>query len=428
MKLIRAIVSAAIIAIILGSCSNARRTSGVILIILDAVRADHLSCYGYERETSPILDSLAGSGVLFERCQAQSPWTLPSCASIISGLSVRSHGTLTRDRNTYRLDPEMPTIAGVLSGEGFSTAGIVNNPLLSHTIGFSDHMDYYSYYPRGDGRASETVDEALVWLESSRGRPFFLMIHIMDPHAPYDPPPPYDTEYSDIGVAGGIAWEMDPDEPGAVLNPQDRDHLVNMYDGEILWTDAQLGRLFQGIRNSGLTDSLMIVVIADHGDEFLDHGGVDHGHTLYQELLHVPLIISGSPLPPGTVVREPVAQMDVFPTILDYLGLPEPPRLEGTSLLSPVDPDRPLPSSGLRTGSLASVLTGWSKIIGEMESYDYVCYDLQDDPGEQLPLQPDTLSVSDLEEYWSIPPVFQPPPVDNEEEVQNTLRDLGYIN
>jgi arylsulfatase A-like enzyme len=428
MKISGFLLAAMAIALVLTSCAGDTGTSGVILIILDAVRADHLSCYGYERDTSPVLDSLAASGILFEKCQAQSPWTLPSCASIVSGLSVRSHGTVTRVRSTYRLDPDMHTIAGILAEEGYTTAGIVNNPLLSRTIGFADHTDYYSFYPQGDGRAAETVDEALQWLSSRSGQPYFLMVHFMDPHAPYDPPEPFDREYSSTGTSGGIAWEIDEDDPDRVLNPEDRDHLVDMYDGEIRWTDMQLGRLFAGIRGLELSDSLLIIVVADHGDEFLDHGGVDHGHTLYQELLHVPLIISGSGLPAGTVIEEPVAQFDILPTIMDYLDIHCPPEVQGISLLGEIPPDRELPSSGLRRNNLASILCGGYKIIGDMDTFEYVSYDLSRDPFELEPLPPDTDAVSSLEEYWVTPPFFVPPPVDNEEEVQRTLRDLGYIN
>ena len=410
------------------ACGATRGTSGAILIIIDALRADHLGCYGYTRDTSPVLDSLAASGVIFRNCQAQSPWTLPSCATIVSGLSVRSHGTVTRGRSTYRLDENMKTLPAVLAEEGFTTGGIVNNPLLSHSIGFADHMDYYRYYPQGDGRAGETVDEALEWLRGNAEGSFFLMIHIMDPHAPYSPPAPYDMEYSDVGASAGIGWIMDRDEPGTVLNPEDRDHLVNMYDGEIRWTDRQLGRLFSGVREMGLSDSLLIIVVADHGEEFLEHGGVDHGHTLYQELLHVPLIIAGSSISPGTDVENNVAQFDIMPTVLDHFGIPIPADVQGLSLLREIPLNRELPSSGLRNVNLASVLLGKGKVIGDMDTFEYVFYDLDPDPEEHEPVEPDPRAVAGLEDYWSTPPVFEPPLVDNEAEVQQTLRDLGYIN
>jgi arylsulfatase A-like enzyme len=408
-----------------GTDSDIEKPS-VILIILDAVRADHLSCYGYSRETSPVLDSLAAHGLLFTRCQAQSPWTLPSCASIVSGLSVKSHGVLNRNRLTYRLDPSMGTLATILSDAGFQTAGIVNNPLLSPAIGFSDGMDYYSFYPEGDGKALETVNEALEWLSSFGSSPFFLMIHIMDPHAPYSPPAPFDMDYSQIGTSGGTEWIRDEEDPEIILNPSDRDHLIDMYDGEIRWTDAQLSRLFSGLREMGLADSLLIIVVADHGDEFLEHGGVDHGHTLYQELLHVPLIISGAGLEPA-VITEPVGQFDILPTVLDYLDLENPESIDGISLLSDLSRDRVLPSSGLRGSNLASTLRSNRKVIGDMDTHEYRMYDLLNDPGELESLSVDSSAISDLETYWTTPPLYTPPEVDSQSEVQNSLQDLGYI-
>ncbi len=413
--------------LVFSSCGREIDKPSVILIILDAVRADHLSCYGYNRETSPVLDSLGSQGIIFSRCQAQAPWTLPACGSIVSGFTVKSHGVVTRERETFRIDPAMNTLATILSSEGFSTAGIVNNPLLSPSIGFSDGMEYYSFYPDGDGRAMETVDESLAWLESNGSSSFFLMIHIMDPHAPYSPPSPFDMEYSETGISGGTSWMIDENDHTQILNPEDRDHLVDMYDGEIRWTDMQLGRLFAGIREMNISDSLLVIVVADHGDEFLEHGGVDHGHTLYQELLHVPLIISGSGLATGVVIQEPVGQIDILPTVLDYLDIDLPAPVDGVSLLTDISTGRALPSSGLRSGNLISILHDYRKTIGDMEEQQYRMYNLSDDPGEQIPLPLDSSDVIDLESYWTTPPVFSPQLAEDPDEIQNSLRDLGYI-
>ncbi|MCK5114986.1 MAG: sulfatase [Candidatus Aegiribacteria sp.] len=417
-----------LVIVLLISCGSNHQEHSVLLIILDAVRADHLSCYDYQRETTPVLDSLAEQGTIFTRCQAQSPWTLPSCASILTGLTTKSHGTTTSQRDTYRLDPTINTLTKILSEAGYMTAGIVNNPLLSQTLGFADYMDYYSFYPQGDGRSEETVNEAIEWLNTIATQPFFLMIHIMDPHAPHNPPEPYDTEYSQIGVSGGTVWFRDQDDRSIILNPEDRDHLVNMYDGEIRSVDVQLGRLFSEIREMGLSNELLIIVVADHGEEFLDHGTGGHGHTLYQELLHVPLIISGGNFASGVVVTEPVGQFDILPTVLDYLNLENPGSLDGISLLDEISDNRIIPSSGLRGLNLASVLCGFRKIIGDMDTYDYVMHDLINDPHELVPLTPDSDMFSDLEQYWSTPPLFNPPTANNAEEIDRTLRDLGYIN
>ena len=413
------------------------RRPDVFLIIIDTLRADHLSCYGYDRVTSPVLDSLAASGTLFTRCQAQAPWTLPAHASIWTGLSVASHMVSIRDMITYGLSTDLDNIATILKSEGYVTLGFVNVVLLNNSFGFANGFDHYSWVAHGHGRAAETVDEVLEWFMENRGNPNpkLVVIHLFDVHAPYDPPAPFDTRYSSKGTEGITNWEISDD--GELLNPEARDHLIDMYDGEIAWVDSQLGRLFGQLRELGIAENAMIIVTSDHGEEFLDHGYWWHSYSLYQELLHVPLIISGPGIPSGVTDSAPAAQYDILPIIAGYVGTSVPGHVEGMDLFSPSQELRTIPSSGAivaaRRGgdpanyeSLCSVLDQYRKGIYNFYTGDEQMFDLRLDPGEHHPQSLDSVMLESLEYYRATPALVVPPMVRGRD-IDETLEDLGYI-
>jgi len=409
----------------------------VVLIIIDTLRADHLGCYGYSRDTSPVLDSLAASGIRFSRCQAQAPWTLPAHASIWTGLTVTSHMTGNRGGIDYGLDPELQNIATILKEEGYVTLGFVNVVLLSTDFGFANGFDHYSSYPDGNGRAAETVSEVLGWLDENQGNPgpLLIVMHLFDVHAPYDPPGPFDRRFSESGAEGVTGWEI---EEGTLLNPEDRDHLLDMYDGEISWVDSELGRFFAELRARGLSGNTLIIVTSDHGEEFLEHGRWGHGHDLYQEQLHVPLIITGPGIPGGVVDSTLAAQIDILPTITGFTGLPIPPEVEGLNLLE-LHGHRTVPSSGvspdrcfLVNSSLedfenrASILVDYRKAIVNFTTGEESMFDLDVDPGENNPSEPSPDLIEALELYWTTPPLGEPSSV-TDERIQEDLQGLGYI-
>lgn len=435
----RKTIAVIIIVILTGSGCNPveSKRPDVFLIIIDTLRADHLSCYGYDRVTSPVLDSLAASGTLFMRCQAQAPWTLPAHASIWTGLSVASHMAGIRDMITYGLSTDFDNIATVLKNEGYVTLGFVNVVLLNNSFGFANGFDHYSWIAHGHGRAAETVDEVLEWFMENRGNPNpkLVVIHLFDVHAPYNPPPPFDTRYSFEGTGGITDWEVSDD--AELLNPEAREHLINMYDGEIAWVDSQLGRLFGQLRELDIADNALIIVTSDHGEEFLDHGLWGHGHSLYQELLHVPLIISGPGIPSGVTESTPAAQYDILPTIAAYAGVSMPDHVEGIDLFSPSQELRILPSSGAFIGhcrignsanfeSICSVLDQYRKGIYNFHTGDEQMFDLSLDPGEHHP-QPLDSVLLELLEYYRVTPQLAVPPVVRGREIDDTLEDLGYI-
>lgn len=436
---VRKTITVIIIVILTGTGCNPAGSSmpDVFLIIIDTLRADHLSCYGYARATSPVLDSLAASGTLFTQCQAQAPWTLPAHASIWTGLSVASHMAGIRDMITYGLSTDFENIATILKNEGYVTLGFVNVILLSNSFGFANGFDYYSWIAHGHGRAAETVDEVLEWFIDNRANPNpkLVVIHLFDVHAPYDPPAPFDTRFSFKGTEGITDWEVS--DNAELLNPEARDHLINMYDGEIAWVDSQLGRLFGQLRELGIAQNALIIVTSDHGEEFLEHGLWGHGHSLYQELLHVPLIISGPGIPSGAVNATPAAQYDILPIIAGYTGISAPDHVEGMDLFSPSHELRIIPSSGAIVGhccsgnpanfeSLCSVLDRYRKGIYNFYTGDEQMFDLMLDPGEHHPQPLDSMLLNSLEYYRATPPMVVPP-VTRGRNIDETLRDLGYI-
>ena len=408
----------------------------IILIIIDTLRADHLGCYGYHRDTSPVLDSLAEAGVLYSQCQAQAPWTLPAHATMWTGLTVVSHQVRRSGSDIFGLDASLPTIATVLKADGYITLGFVNIFLINGDFGFDIGFDHYSWFPVGDGRAGESVSEILQWFDENKGNPSpkLVVLHLYDVHSPYDPPAPFDTLFSPEGTRGVTNWDT---EEGVILNLQDRDHLVNLYDGEIAWVDSQLGRLFAGLRERGVTDNSLIIVTSDHGEEFLEHGRVAHGHTLYQELIHVPLIISGNNIPTGLIDTITAGQFDILPTIAGYVGAILPEEVDGVDLFLPRDADRSIPASGLWPPkcyhdkiegfeTIACVLSGRIKGTVNFATGYEMMHNLQEDPLELSELPLDTVLLRKIEDYWTTPPVADPPLV-FDQTIEDNLEGLGYI-
>jgi arylsulfatase A-like enzyme len=210
---------------------------------------------------------------------------------------------------------------------------------------------------------------------------------------------------------------------------------MGLYDGEIACTDQRLGAFFGRLRKLGIADNTLIIVLSDHGDEFLEHGGTDHGTTLFQEVLHVALIVSGPGGIPVGVVDSPVGLFDVFPSILAYLGIESPPDLDGRDILgSPVPADRPIPSSGIENeqlqkgGQLAAIIRNSEKLIIDMVTEIPVWYDLLTDPAEMTPLEhPASDMMAEVQFYWSTPPRADPAEVTVFHDL-SMLRNLGYLN
>lgn len=414
----------------------------ILLIIIDTLRADHLGYWGYSRDISPVLDSLAESGTAWMETQAQSSWTLPATASILTGLTPREHGAGKTEGITYGLAGSLRSLQGTLHTAGWKTGGLFNVIFLSEDFGFHRGFDYFNCQGvvgnTGCRRADETVDDALFWLSTlDTDTKFLLVVHFYDPHIPYDPPAPYNTMYTNENYTGNCdnGWGSVPqlnalNSGDSIISTDGLGNLIALYDGEIMFTDREIGRLLGELRSSGKTDSTLVIVIADHGEEFLDHSGIEHGRTLYQEVLHVPFIMSGPGIPEGNRVFTPATQIDLLPTLLSYLEFDIPKELSGRDLLSEQYPDLDIPASNLLWSEIqqASIRRDSMKIIWNADGSHVELFDLASDPSElhSLPVIDDSM-IESVEFYWSTPPVCNPPEVSFGESMTRRLRDLGYI-
>jgi len=406
------------------SCAKDAKVN-VVLIIIDTLNADHLGCYGYYRDTSPAIDSLAASGILFRNCQAQAPWTLPGMASIFTGLTERSHRCSHYDGFSHGLDPEMPTLTTILKETGYSTAALVNVGYLGEPFGITKGNDYFWYNDDGSDNADITVNTLLEYFSSNEvPEPFFAVIHLFDPHLPYDPPSPFNTLFKHSGTNGITEWP----ELELCFDPVLIEHMTAMYDSEIRWTDSQLSRLFAGMREMGLADNTLFILIADHGEEFMQHGDWGHAHNLYQPALQIPLILTGPGIEPGTVVSRNVGQYDVLPTVLKYLEIAVPDHVEGINIFGEIPEARVIPSSGViaDTASVACLQKS-RKVIWFVEPDSSETFDLEDDPGEMNLLPVDSLLLEEVMNYWAWPCICTP--TQNEKTLieMKRLEGLGYI-
>jgi arylsulfatase A-like enzyme/predicted Zn-dependent protease len=344
----------------------------VILITVDTLRADKVGCYGNTLVRTPTMDGFAAAGIRFADCITQTPLTLPSHTTIMTGTLPIHHGV--RDNGGFVVPDELMTMAEAFKARGYATAAFVAAYVLDGKWGLDQGFD--TYYDKFDlsrfekislgevqRPANEVIDEALGWLEEKKDGKFFAWIHLYDPHTPYAPPEPFQSEYS-----------------------------RHPYLGEIAFTDSQLARLQAFIDGAGLRDRLFLVLAADHGESLGEHQEQTHGFFVYQAALHVPLIIV-TPFPSlrGVISREPVGLVDILPTVCEMTGIDVPAAVQGRSLVP----------SFFRPGSAPVRLAysetfyprfhyGWSELQSVQDGrYKLILapvpelYDLERDPGEE---------------------------------------------
>jgi arylsulfatase A-like enzyme len=319
----------------------------VLVVLIDALRADHLGCYGHSRDTSPIIDSLSRESVLFETAMSPASWTKPSIPSLFTGLYPIQHGVFTgntqdsADRITSDvLRDEHITLAEALREAGYATGAFVENVQISSFMGFDQGFDVYA---EDLGDAQSISNRFIKWLDSGIEGPFFGYVHYLDPHWPYVPPAPFDTMFSPPAQTSvdfnNVNWkylERQIQSGDVKLSPDDLEAMRSLYDGEIRYTDTALAGILEALRERGLYENTIFVLTADHGEEFMEHGRIGHGNTLYDEVLHIPLIIRAPrgrvpEGPPGTIA-DPVSLIDIMPTVLDLAGIEIPGDIAGRSL------------------------------------------------------------------------------------------------
>ncbi len=390
------------------SCHRQKPTN-VILIIIDTARKDHFSCYGYERETTPRIDEFARSAVRFENAIAPSPWTLPSIASILTGLWPHKHlaGYAVKDPETGEegltfLSESAVTIAEVLLQNGYQTVGYFQNPFVDPGFRLNRGFELYDYFP-GDNlhirRADQVIKLASRWIRYNwkRKKPFFMFIHLFDPHLAYDPASEFALPFI-YGYKGNLKIPFAPDEEtlekireGKIkYSDKDKKFIIGLYDGELAFVDHWLGIFFDYLKEEKIFDTSLIIITADHGEEFWEHGSFEHGHSLYQEVLNVPLIVrfpggeNG-----GMVVKDYVSLVDIAPSILSYLGIETAFRSNGRSFISmPGAVIRPM-NRGIigelnRIGPpLQCIIRAPYKLILNTVSGKIEIYNLEKDPREK---------------------------------------------
>jgi len=320
------------------------RVANVLLVTVDTLRADHLHAYGYSRPTSPHVDALAARGLLYRRAETVQSATWPALTTLQTSLYPSAHGVV---ENGHDLREGVPTLAQLLRSRGYSTSAFLANMKRARHPGFS------RLSVSGDGPQHledvEVADLAIEQLRLVRHRPFFLWLHLISPHASYDPPPPWDTAFTRPGassVSGSIEELVRIRSAHRPLAPADVEHLVGLYDGDVAFADIQVGRVLEALRELGLERSTLVVFTADHGEDLYEHNAYPfHSPSMYSSSLHVPLVLSlPGVLPEGATTDQLASLVDVAPTVLGLLDLPIPPSFQGRNLLPggdvPKDPVR----------------------------------------------------------------------------------------
>jgi choline-sulfatase len=386
----------------------------VILISVDTLRADHLPAYGYASVATPHISALQRDAIVFENAYSHCPLTLPSHSSVLTGLLPARHGV--RNNVGYRLDGAAhPTLTRLLKTQGYATGGAVSAYVLRGATGIADSMDFFDDAVGVPGAAAaassaqrsgaDTTQRALEWLETVKTRPFFLFLHLYEPHSPYDPPEPFRSRYG------------------------------RTYDGEIAASDANVGALVDALRRTGVYDQAIIVFLSDHGEGLGDHGEQEHGILLYREALQVPLLVK---LPQsrrgGTRVARPVGLVDIVPTVAALLAL-SPGARDGESLLEtdagPGAAERRIYSETW----YPRIHLGWSELRSLVDArYHYISgprpeiYEVVDDPLERVNAMARRGAIAEqmraeLERHAT--ELAAPEPV--EPETAEKLKALGYL-
>lgn len=369
----------------------------VLLIVIDTCRRDGLGCYGNPRDNTPELDRFAAANVRFERAIATAPWTLPSVASVLTSRLPSVHGAYRAANDDYT-----GLRAGIVSGveilreRGYRTHAIVNAAFLNPTFRLDRGFDVYDFAPANAEvlrRAGECVDLALEVLEEGRDRPDFLLLHVFDPHMPYDPPGRFRrlwTEDYRGSWSPPLKLHKAMMQPGWMPSPENLRFTRLTYEAEIAYVSEQFGRFFDELQRRALWEDTLILLTSDHGEEFHEHGGWEHGHSYHDEVIRVPLLVK---VPAGTpvarqVVETQVSLLDVMPTIFEAIGEEAPAEFAGESLLPLVsDPAEPrdriaVSERNRREGQQASLRDDRYVLIQDLGTGAVRLYDRREDPGE----------------------------------------------
>jgi len=397
-----ALLAAALALFALGSAAckgrpdRQNRPRNVILIVVDTLRADRLSAFGYGRPTSPNLAEFARHAVRFDAARSQAACTFPSVNSILT--SRWPAAFLGQPNQALGIPAGVPSLAEILQARGFHTVAVSASAVVRKSPsrfnpggGFARGFDVF--HEDCVWQPASCVDAAAAGHLQPGYKPLFLYLHYIDPHGPYQPPPAWrrrfatgssDKEWVRKGDPNPIGDWLYKGRPNPGFTPADLQHLKDLYDEEIGFVDSQLGALFGRLRRSGLLKSSLVILAADHGEEFLEHGDVKHCRNLFDTSLHVPLVVR-VPATPPRVVANPVQNLDLVPTVLDYLGIEANGKFAGRSLRAEIEGGAGKPAPEIQyaiQGSQRSAADGRYKLIEDLAAGTQALYDLEADPGE----------------------------------------------
>jgi len=406
--------------------ASARSSPNILFITVDTLRSDHLASYGYEKIKTPHIDSLAQKGTLFKNVISHTPLTMPSHASIFTGTYPQFHGV--RDNGYGRLKDEAVTLAEVLQQEDYATAAFVSTFVLNAKFGLNQGFETYDdvlqdrdpgkiiKHMEGERTADQVTGAAVQWLKDNHDKPFFLWVHYYDPHSIYNPPSPYKEIYKD-----------------------------NPYDGEIAFTDEQIGVLLSSLSELGLDKNTMIVFTSDHGESLGEHGENGHAVFVYDTTQKVPLIfVYPKEVPQEKMVENQVRHVDIMPTVLDFLRMKKNPQIQGTSLARLIKKRSKGQNLPAYSESLyANKHYNWSDLKAyRKRPWKYIqsskpeLYHIEEDPGEVVNLaekRPDLVQKLDRElEQFLKKTTSEESDQENKEEIDEETRErlmsLGYIH
>ena len=427
----------------------------VIVLSVDSMACKHLSCYGYSRLTSPNMDKLAEAGVLFENVIAQSNWTKPALASLLTGLYPFVHKTDAQGETGDRVDVEVRNIAHVLDerfrtmaqelkDEGYATAAFSNGGYAHSFFGFDRGFDHYENSAGGLKSCSYRL---LQWILDHSNQPFLAWIHAWDAHFPYMDRPPYNRKF----VRRRASVRLDAFSRHLInsgerkITEEELEFLCGLYDGAISYVDMLIGKLVKELNRLELSDNTVLVISADHGEAFMEHGYVEHTACLHSEVLRVPLILVGPGVPRGRRIRSQVRSIDIMPTVLNLCGFPLQAKIQGVSLLpwitAEIKKDLIAASETERGGGQIAVSNGRFKIIRKNAEKRTDIYDVRRDVDETIDISkscPGILEMMEFQlaawqdevaecanEYWSDSSTAES--LEMKGEVVERLRALGYV-
>ncbi len=419
----------------------------LLIVLVDTLRSDHLGYHGYSTPTSPQIDSLARKSIVFMNHYSQSSRTGPSVASIFTGLHPRSHGVinpLSHFDAKGTLSDAQVTLAEILKKNGYSCYGYIANPNITSRFGFGQGFDHYEFLTSMAAPDLNRMANRII--EEEKG-PFFLYLHYMEPHSPYKAPRSYGQMFIERGYGGpinGSHQQLDEIVAGRLIpGPEDVRHLEALYDQEIRYFDDMFVQLLNSLEKNNLHDNTLVMFMADHGEEFWDHGSVLHGYTLYEEQLHVPMFIYDPRRESPSSVDAITRHIDLLPTILEILGIEDDVEVQGRSLLPWVEGRETSPAVGpvyaqvslraVKIVKLASFMKdGWKLIANDLPEKSEELYHIQRDPKETQNVYTSEekmarLVKSELTTFEKSLPKAKVGEIELTDEEIERLRSLGYI-